>query len=165
MLVIDENYDIMRRLSDDEFPPVVSRLLGDEKRMIVYSDKEKDTYKDLIEIFRKEGFLPKEAADLKDEDIRTSSLLVLGYQSPVLKRLFGYVKDPGPGFAMTVRNNPLNKAKVVAYANAPSGEEVSLAASKIFHYGKYSTIRFERGRNTSKETAETERGMVFDFAK
>ncbi len=164
-LILDGNYDVMRRLEESEYPPVISRLLGDEKRLIVYSEKEKGIYGDLIEIFKDEGFAAKEVTDLKDEDIRTSSLFVLGHESPVLKRLFGGVKKPGPGFVLTVRNNPLNTARVVAYANSDSREEVSLAVRKIFHYGKYTTIRFEKGVNVSKETAETDRGMRFNLVE
>jgi aminopeptidase N len=160
-LIIDKDYDVMRRLAEDEYPPVISRLLGDEKRLIVYSEKEKGIYGDLIGLFKGEGFVAKEVTDLKDEDIRTSSILVLGYKSPVLKRLFGEVKRPGSGFVLAVRNNPLNTAKVVAYAAGDSREEVSLAVRKIFHYGKYTTIRFERGENVEKETAKTDRGMIF----
>jgi aminopeptidase N len=163
-LIIDENYDVMRRLGEDEYPPVISRLLGDEKRLIVYSEKEKGIYEDLIRIFKDEGFATKEVSELRDEDIRTSSIFVLGYDSPVLKRLFGEVKGPGPGFVLTVTTNPLNTAKVVAYAAAGSREEAGLAARKIFHYGKYSTIRFEMGKNVEKEIAETDRGMIFTLA-
>jgi len=160
-LIIDENYDIMRRLGEYEYPPVISRLLGDERRLIVYSEKEKGIYEDLILIFRNEGFETKEVSELRDRDIRNSSLFVLGYQSPVLKRLFGEVKKPGPGFSLTVKTNPLNTEKVVAYGAAGSREEVSLAARKIFHYGKYTTIRFEMGKNVEKEIAGTDRGMIF----
>ncbi|MCZ7392079.1 MAG: M1 family aminopeptidase, partial [Candidatus Methanoperedens sp.] len=34
-LVFDGGYDLMRRLSEKEYPPVIARLLGDEKRLIV----------------------------------------------------------------------------------------------------------------------------------
>jgi aminopeptidase N len=164
-LIIDGDYDVMRRLQEDEIPPVISRLLGDEKRLIVYSENKRDIYAGLIDIFKAEGFTPKEAKDLKDEDIRSSSFLVLGYDSAALKRLFADVGSPGPGFVLAVRNNPLNTSKVVAYANSDSREQADAAARKIFHYGGYSTIRFEKGRNTGKETAETKRGMVFDLAE
>lgn len=164
-LVIDGNYDVMRRLQEDELPPVISRLLGDEKKLIVYSGNSSDIYSGLIETFKAEGFTPKEAKDLKDDDIRTSSLLVLGYDSPVLKRLFADVGKPGPGFILTVRNNPLNTLKVVACANGASREEADAAARKIFHYGGYSTIRFEKGKNTVKEIAKTNRGMIFDLTE
>ena len=164
-LVIDRDYDVMRRLQEGEFPPVISRLLGDEKKIIVYSEKEKDIYSDLIEVLKENGFEAKETGQLKDEEIPNSSLLVLGYENPVLKRLFARIENPGSGFVLTVKINPMNTAKVVAYANAGSPEEVSPVAQKIFHYGKYTTIRFEKGKNVGKETVETNRGMVFDLAE
>ena len=160
-LVFDGDYDVMRRLSPDEFPPVIARLLGDEKRLVVYPAEAKDKYADLIDFFQREGFTAREETDVNDEDIGTSSLLVLGYESPVLRRLFGSVQKPGPGFGFTVRNNPLNTSKVVAYADGDSKEEISLAAGKVIHYGKYSVLRFVQGRNVQKETAKTDRGMIF----
>jgi aminopeptidase N len=164
-LIIDSDYDVMRRLQKDEFPPVISRLIGDEERIIVYSEKEKDRYSDLINFFVENGFEPKEMEQLKDEEIRDSSLLVLGYENPVLRRLFGQIQKPGSGFVLTVKINPMNAAKVVAYANAGSSAEVSPVVQKIFHYGKYTTIRFEKGKNVAKETAETSRGMAFDLTE
>jgi aminopeptidase N len=160
-LVFDGDYDVMRRLSPEEFPPVISRLLGDEKRLVVFPEKAKDKYEDLIDFCVREGFNAREETGVNDEDIGSSSLLVLGYESPVLKRLFGRVQNPGPGFGLTVRNNPLNPSKVVAYADGDSKEEISLAAGKIIHYGKYSALRFERGRNVQKETSKTDRGMIY----
>jgi len=160
-LTVDGDYDVMRTLQQDELPPVISRLLGDKRRLVVYTEKEKEIYSGLIKFFKEKGFEAKETGELKDEDIRTSSLLVLGYENPVLKRLFSRVEKPGSGFVLTVKINPMNTAKVVAYANARSPEEVSPVVEKIFHYGKYTTIRFEKGKNVEKETAETQRGMVF----
>ncbi len=163
--VFDGNYDTMRKLREGEFPPVISRLLGDEKRIVVYSENGKEQYADLIRILKENGFTRTADKDLKDETIRTSSLIILGFESPVLKRLFGEVGKPASGFLLTVKDNPLNTSKVVAYANGDTKEEVTLAARKIFHYGKYSTVRFEKGKNVEKETAETERGMVFSLSE
>ncbi len=163
--IVDADYDVMRTLEQDEFPPVISRLLGDKRRVVVYTEKEKEIYSDLIKVFKENGFEVKETGELKDEELRTSSLLVLGYENPVLKRLFSDVGKPAPGFVLTVKINPMNTAKVVAYANAGSPEEVSPVAEKIFHYGKYTTIRFEKGKNILKETAQTHRGMIFRLAE
>ncbi len=162
-LILDDDYDNMRTLAPNEFPPVIARLLGDEKKLIVYPEKEKDHYAGLIAIFKEEGFTAKEQREVNDKDIQSSSLLILGSESPVLKRLFGAAGERGPGFLLIVRNNPLNSSKVAAYANGDSKEEVDLAVKKIFHYGKYSVLRFEKGRNTAKETGKSERGMVFDL--
>ncbi|MBI5205888.1 MAG: ChaN family lipoprotein [Nitrospirae bacterium] len=164
-LIVDENYDIMRKLSYDEFPPVIARLAGDESRIIVYREKEKDKYSTLIETLKEEGFSVKEEKELKDEDIKKSSLLALGFESQVLKRLFGKIDKPDSGFVLIVRNNPLNTSKVVAYASGDSKEEVDPVVNKILHYGKYSVIRFEKGRNVEKDITETNRGVKFSLSK
>ncbi len=162
-LIFDDGYDIMRTLARDEFPPVIARLLGDEQKLIVYPEKEKERYAGLMSIFKRAGFVAKEQGEVNDKDIKASSLLVLGSESPVLKRLFGEAGVRKPGFLLIVRNNPLNTAKVVAYAHGDSKEEVDLAAGKIFHYGKYSVLRFEKGKNVVKEITEKDRGMVFNL--
>lgn len=158
-VIFDKDYGIMRRLSKEEYPPVISRLLRDEKRLIVIPEGNRERYTDLINVFKGEGFIPKEEKEIKDEDIKTSSLLVLGFDSPILKRLFAGFKRPGPGFTLIVKENPLNTSKVIAIAYGDSKEEVNPVSKKIFHYGKYSFIRFEKGKNIEKKTDETEQGI------
>lgn len=157
-MIIDNNYDIMRKLSKEEFPPVISKLLGDDKRLIVIPI-EKEKYTELIDVFKQEGFSLKEEEYIQDEDIKTNSLLILGFDSPILKRLFGEVKKTGAGFSMIVKKNPLNTSKVIAIADGDTKNEVDLSVKEIFHYGKFSFIRFENGKNVDKKTDETEKGL------
>ena len=158
-LVFDGNYDLMRRLSPEEYPPVVSRLLGDEKRIVVIPEEEGDIYGDLVDVLKGKGFVLMAESEIRDEDIKKNSLLVPGVESPVLKRLFGVVKRPDSGFTLAVKKNPLNTSKVIAVAYADSREDVLPAAESLFRYGRYSLIRFKRGRNIEKDTAETEKGI------
>jgi aminopeptidase N len=160
-MVIDADYDVMRRMSQEESPPVISGLLGDNKRLIVIPEEKKDTYASFMDLFKGEGFAVKDESDITDEDIKLSSLLVLGPDSPVLKRLFGMSGNPGQGFSLEVRKNPLNISRVIAIADAASKDEADAAVRKIFHYGKYSALRFEKGRNVGKSIKETEKGMRF----
>ncbi|MDA8387138.1 MAG: ChaN family lipoprotein [Nitrospiraceae bacterium] len=164
-LVIDGDYEVMRRLSRDEFPPLISRLLGSEKRVVVYGAAQKGKYASLLAGFSQDGFSLKEEKDITDKDIRDSSLLALGPGSPVLKRLFGKVEspeveNPAAGFVLAVRKNPLNVRNVVAMAWGRSKHEVDMAAPLIFHYGGYSTITFSAGKNTGKKTAASPDGIA-----
>jgi aminopeptidase N len=158
-LVFDGEYELMRKLLKEEYPPVISRLVGDEKRLIVVPEKDSGKYDDLVDVFRGEGFAIKEEKEIKDKDIMTSSLLVLGFDSPILKRLFGGVERPGPGFSLIIKENPLNTSGVIAIADGNSKEEVDPVSKKIFHYGKYSFIRFEKGKNMEKKTDESKQGI------
>jgi uncharacterized iron-regulated protein len=157
-MVFDEQYDLMRRVAKEEFPPVVARLMGDEKRIVVVPEED-EKYTDLVEVLKRDGFTPKGEKDVKDADIKQSSMLVVGYDSPVVKRLFGGQAIPEPGFTLTVRENPLNTSKVVAFVHGDSRAEVSPVAGKIFRYGKYSLLRFKEGRNIEKNVAETTKGL------
>jgi uncharacterized iron-regulated protein len=156
-MIIDSTYDIMRKLSKDEYPPVISRLLGDDKKLIIVPEEEK-VYTGLIDVFRQQGFESRDEDEIQDEDIKANSLLVFGSDSPIMKRLFGGVQKTDSGFTLTVRKNPLNTTKVIGIAQGDS-EEADLAAKKIFQYGQYSFLRFEGGENMDKQTEETESGM------
>jgi uncharacterized iron-regulated protein len=158
-IIFDEDYDLMRRLAEKEFPAVVAQLIGDEKRLVVYPEKEREKYSRLISVFQKEGFEVREEQEVKDNDIKTFSLVILGFESPVLKRLFGQIRKLEAGFNLIVKRNPLNTEKVAAYASGDSKEEVDRVAKKIFRYGKYSLVRFQGGENIEKEIEETEKGI------
>jgi uncharacterized iron-regulated protein len=190
-LIIDDGYDIMRVLSDKESPPVVSGLVGDKKRLIVVPEEDSERYAGLIEDFESRGFETKTESEVKDKDIKTSSLLVLGLENRVLSRLFGVLvipeemsfadsrkpevegkfrgeeeKDSINDFmALSVMKNPLNTSKVVATVHATSKEEVDIAAGKVVHYGNYSHLEFRSGKNVLKEIASTDSGTRFSLYK
>jgi len=164
-LILDRDYDVMRTLASGEFPPVIARLLGDEKKLLVYSEKEEGKYAGLIEIFKSEGFTVKEEGQVNDSEIRNSSLLIVGAGSLVWKRLFGSAAEKRPGFYLFARNNPLNSVKVAVSIHADSKEEADLAAEKIFHYGTYSMLQFRKGKNVAKEIADTDRGMILNISE
>ncbi|MGQ9571003.1 MAG: ChaN family lipoprotein, partial [Thermodesulfovibrionales bacterium] len=96
-------------------------------------------------------------------DIRSSSLLILGFKSPILKRLFGKIIVSDKGFSLIVKKNPLNEEKVVVYLNGESKEEVASVGKKIFQYGEYSTIHFQNGEVSEKKIEDSERGMSFSL--
>jgi len=160
-MVIDPDYDVMRVLWEDEFAPTISRLLGDEKRVLVIPNDGVDDYLQLTKLLRGKDFNVMLDDEVEDADLSSSSVLLLGADGPVHRRLFAKspVKDPGEGFEITVMKNPLNPDKVVAIAVASSREEVEAAARKIFHYGKYSHLKFIGGRNVEKDIAKSDMGV------
>lgn len=158
-IILDEDYDVFRKPSSKEIPPVIARLLGDEKRLIVLPQKDGEVYSGMVGLFKRKGFSVKEEKEVKEEDIKTSSLLVLGSESPIIKRLFGKIEHPSSGFIFMVKENPWNLSRVIAIAHGDSKEEVNAAAKKIFHYGKYSMVAFKEGKNIEKRIDKSERGL------
>jgi uncharacterized iron-regulated protein len=123
-------------------------------------------------------------AEVKDEQIRSASLLVLGLEGSTITRLFGggtrlfgggtrlfgggtapFLSEVEPvgsfeGFIISVVENPINPERVVAVAYGSSKAEVDAAAGKVARYGGYSSLRFREGKNIEKKTAKTESGIV-----
>jgi aminopeptidase N len=165
-MVLDGEYDLMRGLWESETPPTVARLVGDSKRLLVVPDGGVDTYLPLTKLLRGEGFVVAYENEVKDEDLLSSSVLLLGTDGPVQRRLFGgpVSLENREGFVLKVMKNPLDPDRVVAVAFARDAAEVEPAARKIFHYGKYSYLRFEGGVNVEKETAASEDGMRVDLS-
>jgi uncharacterized iron-regulated protein len=162
-MVIDGDYDVARRLTEPETPPVVAALLGDEKPLIVLPGANRETYSAVIASLKERGAEEKEAAGLKDSEIKASSLAILGDDNPLVGRLFGKAENVKAGFSLTVRKNPWNGRKVAVIMYAGSAAEAEAAFPKISHYGKYSVLAFDEGRNISKKIDDSQRGMKMEL--
>jgi uncharacterized iron-regulated protein len=163
-IAVDEDYDVARMLSIDEFPPVIARLIGDEKRMIILPPQRVEIYREVIDTFKGEGGSLIEPEQIKYIEPGTSSLIILGANNPAIGRLYGSVVTRG-GFSVLIKENPWNRWKVVGIFNARSKEEVEAAFQKIFHYGKYSAISFDHGVNIYKEIDQSAPGITEELLK
>ncbi len=163
-MVIDEDYDLARTLSQSEFPPVIARLIGGDRPTLVLPPSGEKVYQAVIEHFKKMGARMERAEQANTGNSRTASLVILGDENPLAKSLFGHVGS-GAGFDLTIKENPWNPKEVIGVFHGKSGEEVEAAFPKIFHYGKYSEVAFDRGRNVLKILDPSSRGMVRELAK
>jgi aminopeptidase N len=162
-IVLDENYDIARVIGKDEYPPVIARLLGDDKIIIAVPDKGKEIYESIIADFEGKGAVAKAEKDITIADIEANSIIIFGIDNPLALRLCGPLASEGAGFSLTMKDNPWNPEKVIAVFHGRSKDEADLAFRKIPHYGKYSRLLFSKGVNTGKEIQETKRGIVMDM--
>ena len=162
-IVLDEDYDLARGLSQDERPPVIGRLLGDKKVIIALPLTGREIYDGLISEFERDGAVSRVPGDITFSDMEEHSLIILGADNPVIRRLTGSVAVKAGGLSIVMKENPWNPEKVLAVVQGTSREEVDSAVRKIPHYGKYSTLRFSGGVNTDKEIEDTKRGMVMDL--
>lgn len=160
---LDENYDVARRLAREEIPPVLARLLGDEKPLIVLPVNRKDIYAGVVETLKQRGGVEREAGNVKNSDVKSASLVILGHDNPLVGRLYGAVDAPDAGFSVIMKENPWDPQKVVCIIHAKSRDEAGGALPKILHYGKYSALTFDKGRNVSKKTVGSERGIAMEL--
>jgi aminopeptidase N len=158
-IAVDEDYDVARMLSIDEFPPVIARLIGDEKRMIVLPPRGVEIYREVIDRFKGKEVSLSEPEQIKYIEPGSSSLIILGADNSAVGRLYGSVVVRG-GFGVLMKENPWNRWKVVGIFDARSKEEVEEAFQKIFHYGKYSTLFFNHGNNVYKKMDKSADGIT-----
>jgi len=229
-IVIDEEYDVFRRLSIKETPPTVERLITDEKSIIATPASAGSLYTELIaalgengsfikfmkgrsDITRKYGHhgeskssiqkVPGQEAQtnkssekkktpgqkikkgeitalskgkdkqpgfrrqcqqrspqrLKDIDLTSASLLVVGLDNPLLKRLKIETPPLDTGFRIVVQKNPFNPRKVIAIVAGISHEEIVSAQSQIADYRKYTTLSFDKGKLVNKSLEKSDNGI------
>ncbi len=163
-LVLDEDYDLARTLSDSEFPPVIARLLNEEKVLLILPPSGQEVYPKAIDHFQKMGARIERAGQVKDEELKSYSAVILNKKNPLAERLYGRIEAEG-GFSLTMKENPWNPKKVIAILHAESSEELIAAFPKIRHYGKYSFVSFHQGENVEKRAEMAGRGRVKELAK
>lgn len=103
--------------------------------------------------------LKRSGGRVKDGELASASLLVLGADNPILNRLGIAVSPIDAGFGIVVQKNPLNPRKVVAVASGRSREEIDLAQKEIADYRKFSALFFNRGVLAEKRIDAAEGGV------
>ena len=161
-LVIDGNYDIFRKLSQEETPPLIADVLAAEEGVVVLPEATgpRALFEGAVEFFRKRNLAPKESGEIENVEIRKNSLVVLGSGNPLLRKLFALTERPVKGVSFTVKRNPLNPSKVIAVLDGDSEQEISAALDELTRYGGYSSVAFKEGRNVEKRIAESTRGWT-----
>ncbi|KAB2887953.1 MAG: PDZ domain-containing protein [Desulfobulbaceae bacterium] len=159
-LSIDPEYTFLRRLDPAELPPVWSQYLGAAKKLAVIESAEmKTTYQPLLDLLADDSWTVKLADEVRAGELAESAVLFLGLDHPVSRSLFARPASPATGFSLEVRRHPLNPGQPAVLVASTSREETAAAAAKLRHYGKYSRLHFERGRNVQQQIAETESGI------
>ncbi len=160
LVIIDPDYDIMRDLEKEEFPPSLSRLFGAEKKSIILPDeKELFIYSPIISFLKKMGFKTVERKQLKHSMLKKGAFLVLGSVEGRLERLTGTINTPDNGMLVKARENPLNSNQVVVAIRASSNRQVKKAMRKLPHYGQYSFLKFKDGNLSEKRRAQFVQGI------
>jgi aminopeptidase N len=158
-LVIDDHYDLFRKLSGEEYPPVISRLLGDDKKIFVVPQGQEEAYERLSGFLRREGFTEKKENEISYDDIKGNALLIPGRETSLVRRLFGKLEKPAGDFSLMTKENPLSKKSVIAVFESSVPSDTPDYLRRITHYGKYSNLSFEGGKDILKNVDASERGI------
>lgn len=161
-VIIDPDFEIMRTLSDSEFPPALSRLLGSQKRFVINLDKDGKTYSNFLNNLVKEGYEKMENEDLKHNSLKKGAFIFLGRPKGMLSMLAPKGEPLEKGVRITVRPNPFNRQEVLCFVEASSFDQLDGIARKIVHYGKYSDLEFLDGVIRKKDTVPVKKGIRKD---
>ncbi len=159
---IDPEYDLMRSLGDSEKPPVISSLMGDGRKLLVIPDDENERkkYDYAVEFFRSRGFRYLNEGKVTDSDLKRYSLVFLSAKNRIYRRLFADRKLPDAGLVIRVDKNPYDTDRSVMLVHAKNESELVMGLRKAGHYGGFSLLLFNKGRNIKKSVSGSQMGLV-----
>ncbi len=160
-LIIDPDYDLMRRLAVEEIPPAWERFAGAaDRRVVLPQDGDKaGIYAPLVKYLQENGATTIACAELKNSQLAGADYLFAG-RCDVARTLFADPQHPRSGFTLDVRSNPLAPERTMVLVSSGSAAETRAALPKIRHYGKYSYLHFEGGRVRDRRIRPSQNGLV-----
>ncbi len=159
-LTIDPEYDLFRALADPEFPPVWSRFMGAEKKLIVSPENDNNSpYVPFLQWAKQQGWQVIEENSISNKQLSENSIIFLGTKSSAFRSLFGSVTEVKEGFSLAVQNNPLSGKEVLVAISSSNMDETAAVTHKLRHYGSYSTLVFKKGRIQQKRIAPSNFGL------
>jgi aminopeptidase N len=159
---IDQEYDLFRTLAASELPPVWSRFMGAEHKLIILGKgKARASLAPFITWAEQQGWTVVEDKSVTNQQLSENSILFLGEESTAFRSLFGKASSAQDGFHLRVQNNPLNEREVSVLVRSQSADETAAAIYKLKHYGKYSSLSFQKGRIQEKRIAVSSSGLEY----
>ncbi|HEB49481.1 MAG TPA: PDZ domain-containing protein [Desulfobulbus sp.] len=160
-LIIDPDYDLMRRPAAKEIPPAWERFAGAARRKVVLTQDEdqRAIYAPLVSYLEKKGAATVPCSELKNSELAGADYLFAG-SCDAARTLYADPEHPGSGFTLDVRSNPLAPERTMVLVSSSSAQETRAALPKIRHYGKYGYLHFEAGRIRDKRIRPSDNGMI-----
>ena len=159
-VVIDEDYALMRQLAPQEIPPVLAGIMGKEKLIAVISAEQHAIYRPLIEATGVKNITYVSPDKISSSMIKENSFIIAGYDNPIIDMLFGKQSIPTNDVRLRVYKNPYNEKERIMLLHVKTRGEAQAVQRKISHYGKYTELAFDHGKNTHKAIADADKGIT-----
>ncbi len=158
---IDPEYDIFRTLDIHEQPPIWSRFLGSEHKLLVTDPKDTERFAPFLQWAERQGWPTISSEHVTNLQLAEHSILFTNSDNAAYRSLFGSPAQEKSGFTLQVTNNPLNDKEVMVLLSSSDAGETGAALRKLSHYGKYSSLSFVKGRTLAKAIASSENGLEY----
>jgi len=175
LIAVDPEFDVFRKLDRNEIPPTLAEIFAHDKIIVVLPDRAPDNltaaYQRFASMYQEgeKNVVISSPAQLSEEEARNETLLLLG--TPTENSLFAQVElepreevkiqdgtillngseVPGPDDLVVLSfrdaKNPERNIGVVALGQ---NGKIGRVGMLIKHYGKYSYLVFENGKNKLK---------------
>lgn len=152
-IVLDENYELFRKLDSKEVPPVISTILaGNAIAVVERGDEEK--LSDMKHLFK--SFRHPDTVTFKE--LKNSNILVLGTKNTLLNQL-ALSFDMEGDTKIELFKNFLNEKNVIAVFDTKEASKSIFY--KLQHLGKYSRVVFKDGEILEKTTKPSLNGITY----
>ncbi|MCK5719814.1 MAG: ChaN family lipoprotein [Thiomargarita sp.] len=158
-VVIDENYDVMRQLVTKEIPPIIASLMGKRQVIVVATEEQMTIYQPLIKAFAIQNTHIITPEKLTFAQLKEHSIIIAGINNTVANMLFGKQLESKQDIWLRTSKNPYNDSEVITILYAKNRDVANAISRKIGHYGKYTELAFNQGKNTLKTIAESTNGI------
>ncbi len=159
-VVLDEHYHVMRHLTEAEIPPVLAAILGNPEIVAIVPPEKRDSFQPLLEALGIPGITTMTSDKIQIADLSEQNLLIADFNSDLAKRLFGKLDPPAAGVRLRIFKNPFHAAQRILLADVANKAEAEAIQQKLRHYGQYSDLAFNQGRNIRKEIADAQNGIL-----
>jgi hypothetical protein len=168
-LSLDPGYDIMRRIHDAEIPPSINALKSSTAVLFVFAEKVSPQTKKAARLLALSLGLKQykfaAGSTVSKKQLHENDLVIIGHpgQKSLLRRLPQQIVTNPLSFSLNdkvyhqksdvffgVFAHPFTDNRVAALFRPLSNEYAETAARKITHYGKYSYLVFQNGKNRAK---------------
>jgi len=161
-VVIDEQYDTFRRLSERENPPTLERLITGPLT-VTLPPEPTDAHRRLVETLQKKGVAftlrPYRSQAEATATLPATSLLILGQEHPWVSQLFEEVPLPPTGLSAMIRPHPQGPGALVGLIHCAPGEDPETALQEILAFPFSSDYSVVGGRLRSRRLLTSEQGI------
>lgn len=158
-VVLDEDFEVFRRLDPEENPPVWERLLTG-KIIAFLPPHGAEPYRRILDFLQQEGISVTgwNSQELSGA-ITDVSLLLCSRDHPLAPELLGNLDLPEAGISLAVRKDPRQPTRLVAVLHCAPGEPVETALREMLDFPFYSYYRFRLGQRLTRTLEEPPRGI------
>ncbi len=167
-ITLDPDYDLARSLAPEESPANLSKLFESEKVLLIVPESEKDNYRWLESLLPDNAQITYTSPDQVANRLLKENTIIIagneGWNNPV----YGFassVLSLHDTTLISVRPNPWNSASVAVRVLNRSSKGNQTPERRIYHYGRYSDLKFHKNGSVTKESLDFQRGIVLKLTE